>query len=47
MHFTNDAGTEESGIDMGGLYKEFLTTLIERAFHPDYGLFKMTANRQV
>ena len=40
VHFVNESGIDEAGIDMGGLYKEFLTTLIERAFHPDYGLFR-------
>lgn len=47
VHFVNESGLDESGIDMGGLYKEFLTTLIERAFHPDYGLFKFSADRQL
>ena len=47
VHFVNESGLDESGIDMGGLYKEFLTSLIEKAFNPDYGLFKMTANRQL
>ena len=47
VHFVNESGLDESGIDMGGLYKEFLTSLIEKAFNPDYGLFKATANRQL
>ncbi|EKX32006.1 hypothetical protein GUITHDRAFT_121825 [Guillardia theta CCMP2712] len=45
--FVNESGLDESGIDMGGLYKEFLTHFIERAFHPDYGLFKYSAERQL
>jgi len=47
VHFVNESGLDESGIDMGGLYKEFLTTLIERAFHPDYGLFCFSAEREL
>lgn len=47
VHFVNESGLDESGIDMGGLYKEFLTTLIETAFHPDYGLFKFTQNKEL
>ena len=47
IHFINESGLDESGIDMGGLYKEFLTTLIERAFHPDYGLFKFTTKKEI
>jgi hypothetical protein len=33
----NESGLDESGIDMGGLYKEFITAFIEKAFNPDYG----------
>ena len=47
VHFVNESGLDESGIDMGGLYKEFLTTLIERAFHPDYGLFRFSTEREL
>jgi len=47
VHFVNESGLDESGIDMGGLYKEFLTTLIERAFHPDYGLFRFSVEHQL
>jgi len=47
VHFVNESGLDESGIDMGGLYKEFLTSLIERAFHPNYGLFKFSAENEL
>jgi ubiquitin-protein ligase E3 C len=32
----------EMGIDAGGLFKEFWTTLSAEAFNPSYGLFKLT-----
>ena len=40
--FVNKSGNEESGIDAGGLFKEFWTTLSATAFSPKYGLFKVT-----
>jgi len=30
IHFVNERGLDESGIDMGGLYKEFVTAFIEQ-----------------
>ena len=41
--FTNAAGTEESGIDAGGLFKDLWITLAETAFDPAYGLFAVTS----
>lgn len=40
--FVNDAGMEETGIDAGGLFKEFWTTLSGVAFNSSYGLFATT-----
>ena len=37
-----DALTE--GIDAGGLFKELWTDLSRAAFHPDYGLFRLTGD---
>lgn len=35
-------GVAEEGTDAGGLFKEFLTNLIEIVFNPNYGLFILT-----
>ena len=40
--FVNAAGQEESGIDAGGLFKEFWTQLSAVAFDPQYGLFAVS-----
>ena len=42
VNFVNAAGTEEMGIDAGGLFKELWTDLSRMAFDPSYGLFKLT-----
>lgn len=42
VHYTNEAGREESGIDAGGLFKEFWTDLSNLAFDPNYALFRVT-----
>lgn len=38
----NQMGVAEEGTDAGGLFKEFLTDLIETVFNPNYGLFILT-----
>ena len=43
MVFVNDMGIVEEGMDAGGLFKEFLTDLIDIVFNPNYGLFMPTA----
>ncbi|GBG24869.1 E3 ubiquitin-protein ligase UPL6 [Hondaea fermentalgiana] len=43
--FVNDAGAEETGIDAGGLFKEFWTTLSGVAFDASYGLFATTEDQ--
>ncbi|KAI3428601.1 hypothetical protein D9Q98_007424 [Chlorella vulgaris] len=40
--FINHLGYQEAGIDMGGLLKEFLESVITAGFDPDRGLFKAT-----
>ena len=42
VQFTDEHGLEEAGLDGGGLFKEFLTTLFKRAFDPSYNLFAET-----
>ena len=40
--YLNQAGARETGIDIGGLFKEFWTDLSNIAFDPNYALFKTT-----
>lgn len=40
--FVSDLGTEEAGIDGGGVFKEFMDALTKRAFDPQYALFRVT-----
>jgi ubiquitin-protein ligase E3 C len=42
VHYYNQAGTKEQGIDAGGLFKEFWTDLCSIAFDPNYALFRVT-----
>lgn len=42
IEFVDEHGMVEAGIDGGGLFKEFLTTLCSVAFNPDYDLFSET-----
>jgi len=44
VQFINQHGIPESGIDGGGLFKEFVTELLRAAFDPQLGLFKQTAH---
>jgi len=41
--FIDEHGNEESGIDGGGLFKEFLLSVSKTAFNPSYGLFCETS----
>eukprot|EP00928_Gymnodinium_smaydae_P077060 TRINITY_DN601_c0_g1_i6.p1 TRINITY_DN601_c0_g1~~TRINITY_DN601_c0_g1_i6.p1 ORF type:complete len:734 (+),score=158.08 TRINITY_DN601_c0_g1_i6:1599-3800(+) len=43
--FVNAQGRQEQGQDAGGLFKEFLETLAEQSFNPEYGLFRTTESR--
>ena len=42
VHYVNEAGARETGIDAGGLFKEFWTDLCGIAFDPNYALFQVT-----
>ena len=42
VSFVDQFGLDEAGIDGGGLFKEFMTSLCKRAFDPEYGIFKQT-----
>ncbi|KAJ2555022.1 ubiquitin-protein ligase (E3), partial [Coemansia sp. RSA 1933] len=42
IEFEDRYGMPEAGIDGGGLFKEFLTSLIQEAFSPQIGLFNET-----
>lgn len=45
--FVDQFGIEESGIDGGGLFKEFLTSLVKEAFDTDRGLWSATSDQQL
>jgi ubiquitin-protein ligase E3 C len=47
IQFINVDGLEEAGIDGGGVFKEFLNTLVKAAFDPQYGLFNATSQREL
>eukprot|EP01012_Entosiphon_sulcatum_P001095 TRINITY_DN10196_c0_g1_i1.p1 TRINITY_DN10196_c0_g1~~TRINITY_DN10196_c0_g1_i1.p1 ORF type:complete len:1062 (+),score=170.23 TRINITY_DN10196_c0_g1_i1:32-3187(+) len=42
VQFKNQQGMDEAGIDAGGLFKEFVTEVVKRAFDPRFGLFTTT-----
>ena len=44
--FLNESGQAEEGVDAGGLFKEFLTNLIDTVFNPNYGIFLQTENEK-
>ena len=43
--FESELGYQEAGIDGGGLFKDFMDALAERAFDPQYGLFNVTSEQ--
>eukprot|EP00293_Proteomonas_sulcata_P020158 CAMPEP_0184314510 /NCGR_PEP_ID=MMETSP1049-20130417/74919_1 /TAXON_ID=77928 /ORGANISM="Proteomonas sulcata, Strain CCMP704" /LENGTH=632 /DNA_ID=CAMNT_0026632461 /DNA_START=46 /DNA_END=1944 /DNA_ORIENTATION=- len=45
ISFINQEGLQEAGIDGGGLFKEFVNTLSQQAFNPQYGLFCSTSEK--
>ena len=45
VQYQNEAGTRESGVDAGGLFKEFWTDLSAIAFDPNYALFCVTEGK--
>jgi ubiquitin-protein ligase E3 C len=40
----NSLGVDEAGIDGGGLYREFILSLLETGFDPNRGFFIMTSD---
>jgi hypothetical protein len=47
VKFVDDNGVPEDGIDMGGVFKEFLDTMCRQVFSPEYGLFNASAAGQL
>ena len=47
VQYLNEAGARESGIDAGGLFKEFWTDLCAIAFNPNYALFRVTEGKHL
>ena len=45
--FFNEFGEEEAGIDGGGLFKEFLTSLSKEAFDTDRGLWRANTAQEL
>eukprot|EP00741_Cyanophora_paradoxa_P023298 tig00000254_g22505.t1 len=45
VQFISELGLEEAGVDGGGLFKEFMTSLAKTAFDSQYALFKATPDR--
>ena len=41
VHFINEQGLDEAGIDQDGVFKEFLEETITRVFDPSLNLFKV------
>ncbi|KAG1663862.1 Ubiquitin-protein ligase E3C [Nymphon striatum] len=44
VQLLNAAGVEEAGIDGGGIFKEFLNSLLKTGFDPNRGFFQTTSN---
>jgi len=42
VNYVNEGGTNETGIDAGGIFKEFWTDLSALSFNPNYALFCVT-----
>jgi hypothetical protein len=47
VSFINEFGIPESGVDGGGLFKEFIIELCKIVLDPKYGLFKEASNREL
>ncbi|KAF9919574.1 hypothetical protein FBU30_010850 [Linnemannia zychae] len=45
ISFIDQYGMTEAGIDGGGVFKEFLTSLVLQAFNTNYGLFMNTSDQ--
>ncbi|KAJ2787605.1 ubiquitin-protein ligase (E3) [Coemansia interrupta] len=47
IEFVDQYGMREAGVDGGGVFKEFLTSLVNEAFSPKQGMFSATRGNQV
>jgi len=47
VQMINEQGLEEAGIDGGGIFREFLSELIKRAFDPNRGFFILTKDNML
>eukprot|EP00004_Rigifila_ramosa_P001341 TRINITY_DN1127_c0_g1_i2.p2 TRINITY_DN1127_c0_g1~~TRINITY_DN1127_c0_g1_i2.p2 ORF type:complete len:363 (-),score=92.70 TRINITY_DN1127_c0_g1_i2:32-1120(-) len=47
ISYSNFEGLPEAGVDGGGLFKEFLTSLTKQAFSSSYGLFRETPDNRL
>jgi len=47
VRFTNLEGLSEAGIDGGGLFREFLSQLLQIGFDPNRGFFKANHEGQL
>ncbi len=47
IRYINNFGEEEAGIDIGGLFKDFVSDLSFRIFDPSYGLFAVTNKHEL
>eukprot|EP00794_Sanderia_malayensis_P014057 gene14057-15521_t len=47
INFVNEQGLNEAGIDLDGVFKEFLEDTIAKAFNPQLCLFKMTTDQKL
>jgi ubiquitin-protein ligase E3 C len=45
VHYVNAAGATESGLDAGGLFKEFWTDLSNQSLNPNWALFRETEGK--
>ena len=45
--FVSEMGTEEAGVDGGGIFKEFLEEVVKEGFDPGAGLFSQTTDRRL
>ena len=46
IHFINEQGLDEAGIDENGLFREFVEVACQQIFHPDLNLFSRTEEDQ-
>lgn len=47
IHFVNEQGLDEVGIDENGVFKEFLEQTVKLAFDPEFGLFRATEGQKL